>query len=79
MIVLLHYNIVTAEVMVAEFGITLHNGGIRTCYGPSGELYCLPMFVINPPEKYGTEKITEDDKEPGEALIVTYLKNCSLK
>jgi len=44
----------TATVMIKEHGAILINGSIRTCYGPNGELYCLPIYVINPPEKYGS-------------------------
>eukprot|EP00826_Nyctotherus_ovalis_P042469 TRINITY_DN4372_c0_g1_i11.p1 TRINITY_DN4372_c0_g1~~TRINITY_DN4372_c0_g1_i11.p1 ORF type:complete len:126 (+),score=29.04 TRINITY_DN4372_c0_g1_i11:650-1027(+) len=61
--------------MITEHGITLHNGGIRTCYGPSGELYCLPMFVINPPEKFGSEKIAEDEKETGETITLKVIQS----
>lgn len=41
--------------MASEYGITLIHGTIRECYGPSGELYCLPIYVINLPTKFGTE------------------------
>jgi len=32
----------------------LHNNSIRICFGPNGELFALPIYVINPPVKYGT-------------------------
>jgi len=44
----------TAAAMIKEHGAIPINGTIRICYGPNGELYCLPMYVINPPEKYGS-------------------------
>jgi len=50
--------------LCTEHGITFHNGGIRICYGPTGELYCLPVYVINPPNKFG--KITEEQEKPPE-------------
>lgn len=40
--------------MIKEHGAIPVNGSIRACYGPHGELYCLPIYVINPPSKYGT-------------------------
>ena len=46
----------TATTMIAEYGAKPVNGTIRECYGPTGELYCLPIYVINPPNKYGSEK-----------------------
>ena len=59
--------------LATEHGITLHNGSIRICYGPKGELYCVPMYLINPPIKYGNAK--EEAEEPvnveAENLMVT--------
>jgi len=40
--------------MIKEHGAIPINGNIRACYGINKELYCLPMYVINPPEKYGS-------------------------
>ena len=72
-------NVATAKLMISDYGIKLCNGGIRICYGISGELYCLPMFVINPPEKYGIEKIVKEDNKPGEAIKVVCSKSFRLK
>lgn len=47
----------TAAAMVKEHGAVPIDGTLRACYGPSGELYCLPIYVINPPEKYGTANV----------------------
>jgi hypothetical protein len=50
----IHTNkIETAAAMVKEHGAIPINGSIRACYGLNKELYCLPMYVINAPEKYG--------------------------
>lgn len=69
--------IATARTMALEHGITLHKGTIRMCYGPSGELYCVPMYLINPPEKYGTESIAENDENPGEEIKVVFNRTIS--
>ena len=63
----------TARMMITEYGIKMNDGTIRICYGPMGELYCLPIYVINPPEKYGTEEICEEKKEIGKELTVFLL------
>lgn len=64
------YSIETAAAMVNEHGAVPIDGTIRACYGPNGELYCLPMYVINPPDKYGSsdamnivEKVAEKNIE----------------
>ncbi len=53
--------------------MTLQNGNIRLSYGPTGELYSLPIYVINPPTKYGnTKEIVEQPIDvPTATLNVT--------
>eukprot|EP00826_Nyctotherus_ovalis_P036185 TRINITY_DN3192_c0_g1_i2.p1 TRINITY_DN3192_c0_g1~~TRINITY_DN3192_c0_g1_i2.p1 ORF type:complete len:250 (-),score=41.19 TRINITY_DN3192_c0_g1_i2:68-817(-) len=59
----------TAAAMVKEHGAVLIDGTLRACYGPSGELYCLPIYVINPPEKYGTANVLNVPENVAEEKI----------
>ena len=63
----------TARMMVTEYGIKMNDGTIRICYGTMEEHDWLPIYVINPPEKYGTEEICEEKKEIGKELTVFLL------
>eukprot|EP00826_Nyctotherus_ovalis_P002497 TRINITY_DN1049_c0_g2_i12.p1 TRINITY_DN1049_c0_g2~~TRINITY_DN1049_c0_g2_i12.p1 ORF type:complete len:250 (-),score=49.20 TRINITY_DN1049_c0_g2_i12:132-881(-) len=59
----------TAAAMVKEHGAVPVNGTLRACYGPSGELYCVPIYAINPPEKYGSSNAISIPENAVEEII----------
>jgi hypothetical protein len=55
--------------LATEHGIVLHNNSIRICFGPNGELFALPIYVINPPAKYAIgESANPIEANPGVAV-----------
>lgn len=56
--------------MIKEHGVVPIGDTIRTCRGPKGELYCLPMYMINPPEKYGSSNALNAPKSIEEKVRV---------
>lgn len=42
----------TALNTIRDFGLTLYRDNVTVCFGTFGEVYCLPVFVVNRPRRY---------------------------
>ena len=70
MVIYNFYYIEIAPLILHEHGSVLHESNIRMTFGPTGELYCLPIYVINPPLKYAVPNSDNNDNIPVVALSV---------
>ena len=59
--------------MITEYGANIANGSLRTCYDSNGTLYCLPIYVINPPSKFGTKNTIDLQKNSNINELDVYL------
>ena len=67
----------TAQLVAEDHGLKPINGTtIRICYGPSGEIFCVPIYAINLPVKYNAvddNKAQAEPEVPVEVLTVIFL------
>lgn len=62
-----------ADELIKTNKLVLHNNLLRVCYSSTGEIYCIPVYVVNKPLKYdagNTQKKEEVSNVAEEKLQV---------